>query len=139
MLQGKLQFHGSLLELARPECFRQFLRQIFTKEWVVYANHRSVEQSMFLNYLARYTHRLMYFKEDRVSFRWKDYACGSKQKVMTVSTDEFLRRYLIHVMPKGLVRIRHFGLFANRRRAVSLRRCRVLGRHPHSSLRQLAN
>jgi hypothetical protein len=66
------------------------------------------------------------FKENRVSFRWKDYACGSKQKVMTVSADEFLRRCLIHVLPRGLVRIRHFGLFANRRRAASLLRCRAL-------------
>jgi hypothetical protein len=62
----------------------------------------------------------------QVSFRWKDYAAGSKQKVMTVSADEFLRRFLIHVLPKGLVRIRHFGLFANRKRSASLLRCRVL-------------
>ena len=68
----------------------------------------------------------MTFKEDQVSFRWKDYAAGSKQKVMTVSTDEFLRRFLIHVLPKGLVRIRHFGLFANRKRSASLLRCRFL-------------
>jgi hypothetical protein len=86
-----------------------------------------------LNYLARYTHRvaisnhrLVSFKDDRVSFRWKDYAAGSKQKVMAVSADEFLRRFLIHVLPKGLVRIRHFGLFANRKRSASLLRCRFL-------------
>ena len=66
------------------------------------------------------------FKNDRISFRWKDYAAGSKQKVMTVSAEEFLRRFLIHVLPKGLVRIRHFGLFANRKRSASLRRCRML-------------
>ena len=78
---------------------------------------------MFCNYLARYTHRvaisnhrLVAFQNDRVSFRWKDYAHGGKQKIMTVSADEFLRRFLIHVLPRGLVRIRHFGLFANRRR-----------------------
>jgi Putative transposase len=65
-------------------------------------------------------------QDDRVSFRWKDYAAGSKQKVMTVSTDEFLRRFLIHILPKGLVRIRHFGLFANRKRFASLLRCRLL-------------
>jgi hypothetical protein len=66
------------------------------------------------------------FKEDRVSFRWKDYAGGGKQKVLTVSADEFLRPFLIHVLPRGLVRIRHFGLFANRRRAESLLRRRAL-------------
>jgi hypothetical protein len=86
-----------------------------------------------MNYLARYTHRvaisnhrLVAFQNDRVSFRWKDYAHGGKQKIMTVSSDEFLRRFLIHVLPKGLVRIRHFGLFANRRRGNMLVRCRAL-------------
>jgi hypothetical protein len=136
-LQGKLQFHGSLQELARPERFRQFLRQLFTKEWVVYAKPPFGGAEHVLHYLARYTHRvaisnhrLVAFKEDRVSFRWKDYAAGGKQKIMTVSTDEFLRRFLLHVLPKGLVRIRHFGLFANRRRAASLLRCRsLLGTH----------
>jgi hypothetical protein len=86
-----------------------------------------------LHYLARYTHRvaisnhrLVSFKDDQVSFRWKDYTAGSKQKVKTVSADKFLRRFLIHVLPKGLARIRHFGLFANRKRFASLRHCRVL-------------
>ena len=86
-----------------------------------------------LNYLARYTHRvaisnhrLVAFQNDRVSFRWKDYAHGGKQKIMTVSADEFLRRFLIHVLPKGLVRIRHFGLLANRRRGNMLARCHAL-------------
>jgi hypothetical protein len=86
-----------------------------------------------LNYLARYTHRvaisnhrLVAFEYGRVSFRWRDYAHGGKKKIMTVSADEFLRRFLLHVLPKGLVRIRHFGLFANRRRETALARCREL-------------
>jgi hypothetical protein len=66
------------------------------------------------------------FQNDRVSFRWRDYAHGGKNKVMTVSADEFLRRFLLHVLPKGLVRIRHFGFFANRRRETALTRCREL-------------
>jgi hypothetical protein len=133
LLQGKLQFHGSLKDLAVPERFQRFLRQLFTKDWVVYAKPPFGGAEHVLNYLARYTHRvaisnrrLISFKDDRVSFRWKDYAAGSKQKVMTVSADEFLRRFLIHVLPKGLVRIRHFGLFANRKRFASLLRCRFL-------------
>jgi hypothetical protein len=133
LCQGKLQFHGSLQELATPERFQRFIRQLFTKDWVVYAKPPFGGAEHVLQYLARYTHRvaisnhrLVSFEEDRVSFRWKDYAAGSKQKVMTVSADEFLRRFLIHVMPKGLVRIRHFGLFANRKRSASLLRCRVL-------------
>jgi Putative transposase/Transposase zinc-binding domain len=133
LLQHKLQFHGSLQELEKPESFRSFLRGLFAKEWVVYAKPPFGGAEHVLNYLARYTHRvaisnhrLVAFKEDRVSFRWKDYASGGKQKVMTLSADEFLRRFLIHVLPRGLVRIRHFGLFANRRRAASLLRCRAL-------------
>ena len=133
VVQGRLQFHGSLQELAKPERFRQFLRQLYSNEWVVYAKPPFGGAEHVLHYLARYTHRvaisnhrLVACKEDRVSFRWKDYAHGGKQKVMTVSTDEFLRRFLIHVLPKGLVRIRHSGLFANRRRAASLLRCRAL-------------
>ena len=131
--QHKLQFHGSLQSLAEPRCFRNFLRQLFHQDWVVYAKPPFGGPEHVLNYLARYTHRvaisnhrLVAFQNDRVSFRWKDYAHGGKQKIMTVSTDEFLRRFLIHVLPKGLVRIRHFGLFANRRRGRMLVRCRAL-------------
>ena len=133
LLQGKLQFHGSLKELAEPERFQRFLRQLFSKNWVVYAKPPFGGAEHVLQYLARYTHRvaisnhrLVAFQDHRVSFRWKDYAAGSKQKIMTVSADEFLRRFLIHVLPKGLVRIRHFGLFANRKRSASLLRCRFL-------------
>ncbi len=115
-----------------PDASARFLRQLFHKDWVVYAKPPFGGAEHVLNYLARYTHRvaisnhrLVAFKNDRVSFRWKDYAHGGKQKVMTVSADEFLRRFLLHVLPKGLVRIRHFGLFANRRRA-ALARCRAL-------------
>lgn len=133
LLQGKLQFHGSLLQLSDRERFRQLLQQLYSKDWIVYAKPPFGGAEHVLHYLARYTHRvaisnhrLVAFSEGRVSFRWKDYAHGSKQKVMTLSTDEFLRRFLVHVLPRGLVRIRHFGIFANRRRAASLARCRTL-------------
>jgi hypothetical protein len=101
--------------------------------WVVYAKPPFGGPEHVLNYLARYTHRvaisnrgLVAFQNDRVSFRWKDYAHGGKQKIMTVSGDEFRRRFLVHVLPKGLVRIRHFGVFANRRRGSMLVRCCAL-------------
>jgi hypothetical protein len=131
--QHKLQFHGSLRSLAEPCCFRGFLRRLFHENWVVYAKPPFGGPEHVLHYLARYTHRvaisnhrLVAFQNDRVSFRWKDYAHGAKQKIMTVSADEFLRRFLIHVLPRGLVRIRHFGLFANRKRGDALSRCRIL-------------
>jgi hypothetical protein len=109
------------------------IRELGQKDWVVYAKPPFGGAGHVLNYLARYTHRvaisnhrLVAFENNRVSFRWRDYAHGGKNKVMTVSVDEFLRRFLLHVLPKGLVRIRHFGLFANRRRGAALQRCRAL-------------
>ena len=131
--QDRLQFHNSLKQLASPDAFSHFLWQLGQKDWVVYAKPPFGGAEHVLNYLARYTHRvaisnhrLVAFKNDRVSFRWRDYAHGGKKKVMTVSADEFLRRFLLHVLPKGLVRIRHFGFFANRRRQTALTRCREL-------------
>jgi hypothetical protein len=130
--QDKLQFHGSQQVLAAPGCFPSFLRKLFRKDWVVYAKTPFGGAEHVLNYLARYTHRvaisnhrLVAFENDRVSFRWRDYAHGGK-KIMTVSAHEFLRRFLLHVLPGRLVRIRHFGLFANRRRSAALERCRAL-------------
>ena len=131
--QDKLQFHGSQLYLSAPGGFSSFLRQLFRQDWVVYAKPPFGGAEHVLNYLARYTHRvaisnhrLVAFENDRVSFRWRDYDHGGKKKVMTVSADEFLRRFLLHVLPGGLVRIRHFGVFANRRRETALARCRQL-------------
>jgi len=131
--QDRLQFHNSLEQLASPGSFNHFLQQLGQKDWVVYAKPPFSGAEHVLNYLARYTHRvaisnhrLVAFENDQVSFRWRDYAHGGKQKVLTVSADEFLRRFLLHVLPKGLVRIRHFGFFANRKRSAALERCRKL-------------
>jgi hypothetical protein len=131
--QNRFQFHGSLEQLALPGAFRHFLSELGRKDWVVYAKPPFGGAEYVLNYLARYTHRvaisnhrLVALENDCVSFRWRDYTHGGKQKVMTVSAHEFLRRFLLHVLPAGLVRIRHFGLFANRRRGAALDRCRAL-------------
>jgi hypothetical protein len=131
--EDKLHFRGSQQHLAAPGGFPSFLRQLYQQDWVVYAKPPFGGAEHVLNYLARYTHRvaisnhrLVAFENDRVSFRWRDYAHGGKKKVMTVSAHEFLRRFLLHVLPGGLVRIRHFGLFANRRRSAALERCRAL-------------
>jgi hypothetical protein len=145
--QDRLQFHGSLRQLASPDVFSHFLWQLGQKDWVVYAKPPFGGAEHVLNYLARYTHRvaisnhrLVAFENHRVSFRWRDYAHGGKNKVMTVSADEFLRRFLLHVLPKGLVRIRHFGLFANRRRQTALACCRqLLGPAPGADHPETAN
>jgi hypothetical protein len=129
----KLGFHGSLRGMADPKLFGQFRRQLFRKPWVVYAKQPFGGPSHVLHYLARYTHRvaisnhrLIAFEDGAVSFRWKDYAHGNKKRKMKLSSDEFLRRFLLHVLPRGFVRIRHFGLLANRNRAQSVLLCRHL-------------
>jgi hypothetical protein len=131
--QGKLVFPGSLHALASKTAFAAFLRTLFRKDWVVYAKPPFGGPEHVLHYLARYTHRvaisnhrLLDLAEGQVTFRWKDYAHGSKKKKMTISAHEFLRRFLHHVLPKGFVRIRFFGFLANRRRRTLLPQCQRL-------------
>jgi hypothetical protein len=131
----QLPFHGALRHLAEAKLFRRFLRSLFPSDWVVYANKPWGGPEHVLPYLARYTqrvaishHRLLSFADGPVTFRWKDYAHGSKQRKMTLSTDEFLRRFLRHVLPRGLMRIRHFGFLAHRPRGEHIARCRQLVR-----------
>jgi hypothetical protein len=120
----KLAFHGTLRSLADAKQFRQFLRQLFRKDWVVYAKRPFRGPEYVLQYLARYTHRvaisnhrLIGYEDGKVSFRYKDYAHANKKRKMTVTADEFLRRFLLHVLPRGFVRIRHSGFLANRSRS----------------------
>jgi hypothetical protein len=131
--KNKLQLHGPLKVLAEPPKFAKFLRQLFRQDWVVYAKPPFGGPEHVLHYLARYTHRvaisnhrLLAFENDRVTFRWKDYAHGNKKRKMTVSADEFLRRFLLHLLPRGFMRIRHFGILANRCRAPLIVRCQQL-------------
>jgi hypothetical protein len=130
---GKLAFAGKLKPLATRPAFDAFLRPLFRKDWVVYAKPPFGGPDHLLHYLARYTHRvaisnhrLIGFENDQVTFRWKDYAHSNKKRKMTLTADEFLRRFLLHVLPRGFVRIRFFGFLANRRRAALLSLCQRL-------------
>jgi hypothetical protein len=127
---GQLQFHGKLAPLSLPKTFAAWLRPLFRKDWVVYAKPPFGGPEYVLQYLGRYTHRvaisnhrLVSFAEGKVTFRWRDSAHNNEQKLLTVSLDEFLRRFLLHRLPKGFVRIRHFGFLANRRRTTLLPLC----------------
>jgi hypothetical protein len=127
---GRLSFCGNLAALAQPKTFAAWLRSLFRKDWVVYAKRPFGGPEYVLQYLGRYTHRvaisnhrLLSFAEGKVTFRWRDSAHNNEQKLMTVEQDEFLRRFLLHLLPKGFVRIRHFGFLANRRRATLLPLC----------------
>jgi predicted Zn-ribbon and HTH transcriptional regulator len=130
---GELTFPGRMKWLAEPKAFRAFLRSLFRKDWVVYAKRPFGGPEHVLHYLARYTHRvaisnhrIVNFADGNVTFRWKDYAHKSKQRLMTVTADEFLRRFLLHTLPRGFVRIRFCGFLANRRRGELLPVCRRL-------------
>jgi Putative transposase/Transposase zinc-binding domain len=130
---GKLCFPGSLGALAEENAFRFFLRSLFRHDWVVYAKPPFGGPEHVLHYLARYTHRvaisnhrILNVVDGKVTFRWKDYARGSKQRTMVLRGEEFLRRFLLHVLPRGFVRIRFFGFLANRRRKKLLPLCRRL-------------
>jgi Putative transposase len=125
--QHQLTFAGTLQPLAKEKAFRSFLRPLFRQDWVVYARPPFGGPHHGLGYLARYTHRvaitnhrLVAFEHDQVTFRWKDYAHGNKNRMMTLGSQEFLRRFLLHVLPRGFVRIRSFGFLANRRRTTLL-------------------
>jgi hypothetical protein len=120
-------------ELAREKAFHAFLRPLFGQDWVVYAKRPFGGPEHVLHYLARYTHRvaisnhrLVSVADGKVTFRWKDYAHGSKQRKMTVTAEEFLRRFMLHVLPRGFVRIRFSGFLANRRRKQLLPLCQQL-------------
>jgi len=130
---GKLQFHGDLEHLADAQNFAGYLAPVAETEWVVYAKPPFGGPERVLDYLGRYTHRiaisnnrLIELKDGKVTFAYKDYKHGQEQKIMTLSADEFLRRFLMHVLPDGFQRIRHYGLLGNRHRAQNLARCREL-------------
>ncbi len=136
----QLVFHGNLTLLAQPRTFAAWLRPLFRKDWVVYSKPPFGGPEYVLQYLGRYTHRvaisnhrLVSFAEEKVTFRWRDSAHHNEQKLLTLSLDEFLRRFLLHVLPKGFVRIRNFGFLANRRRTSLLPLCfHLLGSTPQT-------
>ena len=131
--KGKLQFNGQLKSLAQPAAFEALCQQAGRIEWVVYAKRPFGGPEQVLKYLARYTHRvaisnrrLISMADGRVTFEWKDYAGGNQTKTMTLEAVEFIRRFLLHVLPSGFVHIRHFGFLANRTRKKKLALCRSL-------------
>jgi hypothetical protein len=140
---GKLKFHGSLQPLADPQTFKALVKTCWKIEWVVYSKPPFGGPDQVLDYLGRYTHRvaisnnrLVSLCGGKVTFRWKDYKNRNKQKLMTLEAGEFIRRFLLHVLPAGFVRIRHFG--ANPHRQHKLALCRELLGVPQSDEQQLS-
>jgi Putative transposase len=131
--RGKLCRSGPGRIFSHAKQWAKLLRRLHLRHWVVYAKAPFGGPLQVLRYLGRYTHRvaisnhrLIAFDGEQVRFQWKDYAHGSTQKIMTLAAAEFLRRFFLHVLPKGFVRIRHFGFLANRFRRPALALCRQL-------------
>ncbi len=128
---GKLVFPGVICHLGQPHAFEVFRRRLYHKKWVVYCKPPFNGARGVLKYLGRYTHRIaisndriVKLQDGKVSFLWRDYADGDKKKIMTLKASEFIRRFLLHVLPERFVKIRHFGLLANRKRRDNISLCR---------------
>jgi len=135
---GQLNFYADLKLLANPKTFAAWLRPLFREKWVVYLKPPFGGPAYVLHYLGRYTHRvaisnhrLVSFADGQVNFRWRDSADGNKQKLLPLSVNEFLTRFLLHILPQGFVRIRNFGFLASRKRTTLLPLCfQLLGATP---------
>jgi len=139
--QDLLRFFSKLEPLHDPAAFARYLAPLREVEWVVHAKPPFGGPQQVLQYLGRYTHRvaisnqrLLAFQNDQVSFQWKDYRHPHQSKVMTLAADEFIRRFLLHVLPPGFQRIRHFGFLANCHRKDKLALCRQLLAAPLADL-----
>ena len=131
--RGQLGFYGRMKPLGQPKTFRELLRQTWRHDWVVYAKRPFGGPDHVLRYLGGYTHRvaisnhrLVALENGQVSFRWRDSAHHDQKCLMQLPVHEFLRRFLLHLLPRGFVRIRHFGFLANRRRTELLSLCMTL-------------
>lgn len=130
---GQLQFGGSTANLADAQRWRAFLQPLYAKDWVVYAKKPFGGPQQVLKYLTAYTHRvalsnrrLVRMSDSQVTLTYKDYADGCRRKELTLAAAEFVRRFALHIVPKGFVRVRHYGLLAHRDRGVRLAKCRAL-------------
>jgi len=128
---NELVFPGAVSHLAVPGAFNALISDLYKKDWIVYCKPPFDGTKGVLEYLGRYTHRIaisnhriVKIEDDKVSFRWRDYADNSKIKIMTVAAGEFIRRFLLHVLPDRFVKIRHYGLLGNRCRKEKLAACR---------------
>ncbi len=143
--QDKLSFHGTLTDLAEPGAFKRLLTSLGRTEWVIYAKRPFGGPHQVLDYLGRYTHRvaisnhrLVSLDNGNVTFTWRDYRHDNQQRRLTLTAHEFMRRFLLHTLPRGFQRLRHFGLLSNRARRRNLAACRqLLGAADDQSANQL--
>ncbi|MBL4935093.1 IS91 family transposase [Clostridium sp. YIM B02515] len=136
-LQNKLEFHGSEAYLSDTIKFETLLSFVYSKEWIVYCKPPFKGAACVVEYLGRYTHRvaisnkrIVSIENNSVTFKWHDYKDNSKCKLMTISAEEFIRRFLVHILPNGFMKIRHYGLLGNRNKNTKLKTCKQLTNTP---------
>ena len=135
--QNKLEFHGNQKYLSIHDEFENLLSSLYSKEWIVYCKPPFKNASYVVEYLGRYTHRvaisnnrIVSIENGNITFKWRDYKGKGKCKLMTISADEFIRRFLIHILPNGFMKIRHYGLLGNRNKTTKLIICKQLTNTP---------
>ena len=135
--QAKLNFFGSAQDLSIPGNFDSFVARLYRKDWVTYCKPPFENASKVVKYLGRYTHRvaisnnrILNAADGRVTFNWRDYKDGNKVKAMTVTAEEFIRRFMLHVLPSGFHKIRHYGILASRDKSARILLCKQLTNTP---------
>ena len=130
-----LKFFGENKDLENPEVFNNLMQQMYEKEWVVYCKEPFKNAESVIQYLGRYTHRvaisnerILKVEDDKVTFKWRDYKDNNKMKEMTITIEEFIRRFLIHILPPRFMKIRYYGILGNRNKKKKLLKCKILTR-----------
>lgn len=131
--EEKIQFHGCIVALKKEINFQEFLNELYQKEWIVYSKPAFKNPEHVIEYLGRYTHRVAItnsrireIRNGKITFQYKDYKQENKKKEMTIEADEFIRRFMMHILPDRFVKIRHYGILSNRNRKTKLRRSKEL-------------
>ncbi len=135
MRDTKLDFYGKNKELENPAIYNELIQGLYNKEWIVYCKEPFNNAECVIQYLGRYTHRVAISNErilkieaDQVTFKWRDYKDNNKMKEMTISIQEFIRRFLLHILPPHFMKIRYYGLLGNRNKKKKILRCKILTR-----------
>lgn len=135
MKETKLDFYGKNKELENPAIYNELIQSMYNKEWVVYCKERFKNAESVIKYLGRYTHRvaisnerIIKIEDNKVTFKWRDYKDNNKMKEMTVTIEEFIRRFLIHILPPRFMKIRYYGILGNKSKKKKLLKCKILTR-----------
>ncbi len=135
MKKEKIEFYGSNKDLENPASYNSLIQKMYDKEWIVYCKEPFKKAECVIQYLGRYTHRVAISNErilkiegEKVTFKWRDYKDNNKMKEMTISIQEFIRRFLMHILPPHFMKIRYYGLLGNRNKKKKLLKCKILTR-----------